>query len=194
MRKLILCVIATTSLFASTSLAEFAVGGYFGMNQSQPSYSGTDSYSGKQGTELGALVLFPFFPTLNFRIGLAQKVRKTRFESTTVAGSTDVSETLTDLGLGIQWDLPVTDLYVMGGAKISSSQSISCDNTTPGLVVNCEKTKTDYPLFVGIGYNLFNFTVVHLAIEGEYARGSSSGFAGAKNNDLTGRLMLKVGL
>jgi hypothetical protein len=203
MKKLILLAVTTTSLFASSSFAELAVGGYFGLNQAQPTATDTGSYSGKQGSEAGALLLLPFFPTLSFRFGLAQKIRKTHQEGDAGGGggnpillyTMNVSETLTDFALGVQWDLPVTDLYVMGGAKVSSSQSITCDMSTPNVVfTNCDKSKTDYPIFVGVGYNLVNFAIIHIAVEGEYERGSSAGLLGSKNNELTGRLMLKVGL
>jgi len=200
MKKLILLAATATSLFASSSFAEFAVGGYLGVNQAQPSYSGAGSYTGKQGSELGAFLLLPFFPTLSFRFGLAQRIRKTHYEdngSSGLGGNAvmDVSENLNDFSLGVQWDLPITDLYVMGGAKVSSSQSITCSVSNPVIVYSgCDKTKTDYPVFVGVGYNLLSIAIVHIALEGEYERGSSANFVGAKNNDLAGRILVKVGL
>jgi len=200
MKKLILLAAAATSLFASSSFAELAVGGYLGVNQAQISGNIPDgNVAGKNGSEYGALFLMPFFPTLSLRFSLAQKVRKTQLHDTVHFGVDvpfDVSENLNDFGIGIQWDLPVTDLYVMGGAKISSSQSITCStNTDYGIAVgNCTKTPTDYPVYVGVGYNLFSLALVHFSFEGEYERGSAASFDGAKNGALTGRFIVKVGL
>jgi hypothetical protein len=189
MKNLVFVTVTALSLFASQSFAELAIGGYLGANQSQPTCDGF-SCSGKQGSEIGALFLFPFFPTLSFRFSLAQKTRKTSF--TVLNTDMTSEEKLNDFGLGIQWDLPVTDLYIMGGAKVSSSSSVSCDNAA----FTCEKSKTDYPVFVGVGYNLVNLAVVHFAIEAEYEKGTQylDSNSSVKSGGYAGRLIVKFGL
>lgn len=201
MKKLILSTLVLATLFTSSSYAELAIGGYFGVNQALPGSVEQGSYKGKQGTEFGVVLLWPLFPTLSLRASLAQKIRKTNYSGTFDVGGpivdvdANISETLTDLGLGVQWSLPVTDLYLMGGAKVSTSQSITC-SVNPDWVVmsNCAKTKTDYPVFVGFGYSFFTLTPVKVSIEGEYERGTSSNFLGTATSGVTARLVFTAGL
>lgn len=201
MKFIIFLVIGSIQFLTSTCYGEMAVGGYFGMTQGQPiSNEPGLSSEGKRDNEFGALFLSPLLPTLSLRVGLSQKTRNSHFSYHTTTpfvldASGDTSETLLNLALGVQWDLPVTDLYVLGGVKISSSQKIKCDNTTPGTTfASCEKSNTDYPVFAGVGYNLYDFTFARFAVEGEYEMASTKGYGEVKNNAYSGRVLLKFGL
>lgn len=202
MKLLIFLLIGGIHFLTSICYAEMAVGGYIGMTQGQPTDSESElSTEGKRGSEFGALFLAPVFPSLSFRLGLAQKTRNTHlsYHGTTapfINAYGDFSETLLDLALGVQWDLPVTDLYVLGGVKVSSSQEITCDNVTPGTTFSdCKKSDTSYPIFAGVGYNLFDFPFARLAIEGEYEMPSANkGYGEIKHNAYSVKALLKFGI
>lgn len=169
MKKLrLICATILSLGFVSAAHAELGVG-VFGSYQLSSNYTATgtglDSIKGKGGSSFGALLFFPILPWFSIRGGVAYE--NTKFE-TNVTGGSSSDTTLNNMliPVDLQFHFPVVGLYAFAGAVFVSNQSTSPD--TAG------KAGSDTRTNLGVGYDLFNFTLLTLSGEVEYQKGSKN--------------------
>lgn len=175
-----LTVIAALT-FAFNAHANLEIAGIAQM--AKTSYSASDvggvDYKGKNDMRIGALLFLPLLPTLSLRTGLLTTERTTDIES--AAGGFTAKDKLTLIPLNLQWNLPVTSLFIFGGITLINTQSSSISNCSGAAdcSVSVSKTPNDSAVNLGLGYNIVSFALFRWALEVEYQNGSKDLIDGA---------------
>lgn len=179
---------------ASANLEVAAIAQY-----AKTQYSG-DSSGSATGTNLGVLILFPILPTLSLRAGAIQLNRKMTNDipaSLGVSGSYELSSGVMAIPVNLQFDLPVTDLYLFGGLTYFKTQAADCSTTNAAYTCNADKAPDDTVVNAGVGYNLLSVALFRLGLELESQWGtanvSTAASGDAKQSALNAGLVFALG-
>lgn len=176
-----LTVIAALA-FAVNAHANLEIAGIAQM--AKTSYSTSDvggvEYKGKNDMRIGALLFLPLLPTLSLRTGLLTTERTTDVDAGAAGGFT-AKDKLTLIPLNLQWNLPVTSLFIFGGITLINTQSSSISDCSgaANCSVSVAKTPNDTAMNFGVGYNIVSFALFRWALEVEYQNGSKDLLDGA---------------
>lgn len=193
----ILSLFLAVVLFGANASANLEIAAIAQASKTQ--YSG-DSSGSSSGTNLGALLLFPLLPTLSLRTGVIQLNRKMTSDipaSLGLSGSYEHSSGVLAIPLNLQFDLPVTDLYVFGGLTYFKTQAVDCSTTNASYSCNTDKAPDDTVVNAGVGYNLFSVALFRLGLELESQWGtanvSTAASGEAKQSALNAGLVFALG-
>jgi hypothetical protein len=118
-----------------------------------------ETATGKGGYALGAIIFVPLLPELSVRTGLLYE----HLRIDDGVGTSVDRVTLENVALpaDLQFSIPLTDLYVFGGAVIAANY-----NSSSGTHMN-----TDVRLDAGLGYSFVTLGPLKLSGEFEYMYG-----------------------
>lgn len=140
----------------------------------------TATYESANGTRFGGLILFPLLPTLSVRTGAIYHTRKLKVSaSSPVAYELEFTNKTMDIPLNLQFNFPVTSLYLFGGMILSNTQSTDCTSNNASITCSSDKTPSDQLMNVGFGFNVFSLALVRLSLEAEHQIGSKDLLDGA---------------
>jgi hypothetical protein len=112
-------------------------------------------------TRYGVMLWFPLIPGLGMRVGYLLETEKLHSEYTILSPvDTTVKNSLVPINL--QLGLPITDLYIFGGAIF-----VNNDKVEPAGTMN-----SDLRLNLGAGYSVVDLGLAKLNLELEYQRGT----------------------
>jgi hypothetical protein len=187
MNKLILAFMFAASFAAHAELGIGAIGSYHIADH----YDTTTVIPGETAKPnssygIGALLFLPILPTLSARAGVIYDQMNIKDEGPSF--STKVNYGNFNIPLNVQFDLPVTDLYVFGGAVVAMN------NTRP----SGSPAWSDLRFNVGAGYSIITLGPAKLSLELEYQKGTKniSGTPGdsVKFSGLSGNVMARFTL
>ncbi|MGZ5279929.1 MAG: hypothetical protein ACXWC9_08305 [Pseudobdellovibrionaceae bacterium] len=121
-------------------------------------------------TRYGVMVWFPLIPGLGMRVGYLLETQKLTSEYSNLS-PVDTTAKNSLVPVNLQLGLPITDLYVFGGAIF-----VSNDKVEPSGTMN-----SDLRINLGAGYSVIDLGLAKLNLELEYQKGtrnlsSSPGF------------------
>ncbi len=169
MKRVLLSTIALLAL-ANTAKAELTVGVLAGIKKDSYSYTAAavDSVEYPMSSRVGALLTLPLFPLLSLRTGVMLDTDKFDVTYTGLSKVSSVAS-FTSIPLDLQIGLPLTGLYVYGGAVLAMNTKYEVGGSAA-----TEKLKADTRMNLGLGYEVFSLAVAKLALEVNYEKGMSN--------------------
>lgn len=148
----------------------FEISGVLGMRSNSAATEGLASgvsFSGGNTLHYGAYLTFSFV-AVGFRTGLLMVDR-------TLTAKTSVAEIKYKLNYfevpaHLMVYLPLTGLYLYGGASLDAKTSFSCD-VTGGGTATCDIPGTNLIANFGVGYDIIDLTVAAVGVEAQYDHG-----------------------
>lgn len=170
------------------------IGVYYGINSL--SAKGGDpgvTVQGKQGSDLGLMLWYPLIPgNLSLRSALSYKNAVTSYTDSNLNPTSQfkVTESTYDATLGLQLGM-YWGFYLFAEGKYSLPTKSSTTVVTPGGNVDLDPG-SDLLQAYGLGFELVDTWGLHLSLEAEYDKGSSSRPLGEVNSFIAAQVFANV--
>jgi hypothetical protein len=159
------CTIAALLLiFGFQAHADFGAGVIVSGAQDTWDASGagvTGMKSDGMTTRYGLMAWLPLFPGLSMRLGYLRETEKVKVDYSSIPTS-NVTLTNNLVPINLQFGLPVTDLYIFGGAIFAYNDKVDPSGTW----------NNDLRLNAGLGYAVVDLGPAQLNVELEYQKGT----------------------